>query len=170
MGAFAVSATGSIADRIRAYEAAHDDYNAILLKALADRLAEAFAEYLHVRVRREVWGYAPDESLSNDALIREEYRGIRPAPGYPACPDHTEKPALFELLQAQEHTGIALTESFAMDPPPSVCGYYFGHPQAAYFRLGSVGKDQVEEYGRRKKMEKPEIEKWLGPVLGYTPE
>ncbi len=170
MGAFAVSATGSIADRIRAYEAAHDDYNAILLKALADRLAEAFAEYLHVRVRREVWGYAPDESLSNDALIREEYRGIRPAPGYPACPDHTEKPALFELLQAQEHTGITLTESFAMDPPPSVCGYYFGHPQAAYFRLGSVGKDQVEEYGRRKKMGKPEIEKWLGPVLGYTPE
>jgi len=169
MGAFAVTASGSIAERITAYEKAQDDYNAILLKALADRLAEAFAEYLHVRVRREVWGYASDESLSNDALIREEYRGIRPAPGYPACPDHTEKPALFELLQAQKHTGIELTESFAMNPPPSVCGYYFGHPQAAYFRLGSVGKDQVDEYHRRKKMEKSEIEKWLSPVLGYTP-
>lgn len=170
MGAFAVTSTGSIATRIAAYEAAHDDYSAILLKALADRLAEAFAEYLHVRVRREIWGYAPDESLPNDALIREEYRGIRPAPGYPACPDHTEKPALFDLLQAQEHTGIELTESFAMNPPPSVCGYYFAHPQAAYFRLGSVGKDQVDEYARRKKMEKSEIEKWLGPVLGYTPQ
>ncbi len=169
LGAFAVTASGSIADRIAAYEKAHDDYNAILLKALADRLAEAFAEYLHVRVRREMWGYAPDESLPNDALIREEYRGIRPAPGYPACPDHTEKPSLFSMVNVREHTGIELTESFAMNPPPSVCGYYFGHPQAAYFRLGSVGKDQVEEYGRRKNMKISEIEKWLSPILGYTP-
>jgi 5-methyltetrahydrofolate--homocysteine methyltransferase len=169
IGAFAVTASGSIDEKIKAYERAMDDYNAILLKALADRLAEAFAEYLHVRVRREIWGYAPDEGLSSDALIREEYRGIRPAPGYPACPDHTEKPSLFSLVDATTHTGITLTESFAMNPPPSVCGFYFAHPDAAYFRLGAIGKDQVEEYSERKNMEISEIEKWLGPILGYTP-
>lgn len=169
IGAFAVTASGSIDEKIKAYERAMDDYNAILLKALADRLAEAFAEYLHVRVRREIWGYAPDEGLSNDALIREEYRGIRPAPGYPACPDHTEKPSLFSLVEATTHTGITLTESFAMNPPPSVCGFYFAHPDAAYFRLGAIGKDQVEEYSQRKNMQISEIEKWLGPILGYTP-
>ncbi len=169
IGAFAVTASGSIDEKIKAYERAMDDYNAILLKALADRLAEAFAEYLHVRVRREIWGYAPDEGLSNDALIREEYRGIRPAPGYPACPDHTEKPSLFSLVEATTHTGITLTESFAMNPPPSVCGFYFAHPDAAYFRLGAIGKDQVQEYSERKNMEISEIEKWLGPILGYTP-
>lgn len=167
IGAFAVSI--GVEPRIRAYEAAGDDYNAILLKALADRLAEAFAEYLHRRVRKEIWGYAPDEALTNEELIKESYRGIRPAPGYPACPDHTAKPFLFELVDAAMHTGITLTESLAMDPPPSVCGWIFAHPEAAYFRLGEIGRDQVSDYAHRKKMEISAVEKWLGPVLGYVP-
>ena len=166
-GAFAVSI--GVEKRIRAYEQAGDDYSAILLKAVADRLAEAFAEYLHRRVRTEIWGYAPDEHLSNDELIKEVYQGIRPAPGYPACPDHTGKPFLFEQIEAGLHTGITLTESLAMDPPPSVCGLYFAHPDAVYFRLGEIGRDQVADYAVRKKSEIADCEKWLGPVLGYVP-
>jgi 5-methyltetrahydrofolate--homocysteine methyltransferase len=167
IGAFAV--TIGVEKRIRAYEQSGDDFSAILLKAVADRLAEAFAEYLHRRMRTEIWGYAPDEHLSNDDLIREAYQGIRPAPGYPACPDHTGKPFLFELVDATLHTGITLTESLAMDPPPSVCGWYFAHPEAAYFRLGEIGRDQVADYAARKKSEIGDCEKWLGPVLGYVP-
>jgi 5-methyltetrahydrofolate--homocysteine methyltransferase len=136
------------------------------LKALADRLAEAFAELLHKRVRREFWGYARDETLDNDAMIAEKYRGIRPAPGYPACPDHTEKGALFKLLDAQR-AGITLTESFAMWPASSVSGFHLAHPQAQYFAVGKIGKDQVEDYARRKDMPLTDAERWLAPVLGY---
>src|SRR4029079_14233745 len=132
------------------FEAANDDYSAILAKALADRLAEAFAERLHERVRRELWGYAPDEALANPDLIAERYQGIRPAPGYPACPDHTEKGTLFEVLEAEERAGIRLTESFAMLPGAAVSGYYFGHPQAHYFGLGRIGPDQLADYAARK--------------------
>ncbi|HXY19469.1 MAG TPA: methionine synthase [Gemmatimonadales bacterium] len=167
IGAFAVTA-GVGADELAAsYERAHDDYTAILAKALADRLAEALAERLHQRVRREFWGYAAGESLDNAALIAERYRGIRPAPGYPACPDHTEKAALFSLLDATARTGIRLTESWAMWPAASVCGWYLAHPQAAYFGLGRIGRDQVHDYARRKGMDTRAMERWLGPVLGY---
>ena len=145
----------------------HDDYSAIMVKALADRLAEAFAEYLHERVRTSIWGYAPTEKLTNEALIREGYRGIRPAPGYPANPDHSEKPALFDLLNATEITGITLTESMAMNPAASVCGLYFAHPEAAYFRLGDIDRDQVRDYHIRKGMPLDELERWLSPILGY---
>jgi 5-methyltetrahydrofolate--homocysteine methyltransferase len=148
VGAFAVTAGGGIDARVAAFEAAHDDYQAILLKALADRLAEAFAEWLHRRVRTEFWGYAPDESLSVEDLIAERYRGIRPAPGYPACPDHTVKTALFGLLGAGE-IGMGLTESLAMTPAASVSGFYMAHPDATYFNVGPVGADQAEEWGRR---------------------
>ena len=151
---------------MRAFEAQHDDYAAIMLKALADRLAEAFAEHLHQRVRREFWGYAAEESLDNAALIREEYRGSRPAPGYPACPDHTEKGELFRLLDAAQ-AGIALTESYAMHPAAAVSGFYFSHPQSQYFAVGKIGRDQVEDYARRKGMSPAEAEKWLAPALGY---
>ena len=149
------------------YEAAHDDYNAILAKALADRLAEALAEWTHACVRRELWGYAPDEALDNDALIAEKYRGIRPAPGYPSCPDHTEKGELFRVLDATDAAGIHLTESFAMLPAASVSGYYFAHPQSAYFGLGRIGRDQVEEYAARKGMSVEWVERWLASSLGY---
>ena len=149
------------------FEAQHDDYSAILAKALADRLAEAFAERLHERVRREFWGYARTESLDNVALIREPYQGIRPAPGYPACPDHTEKRTLFELLDAERRTGIPLTETFAMTPTAAVSGYYFWHPDARYFGVGKIGRDQVEDYAARKGMTVPEAERWLAPNLGY---
>ncbi|HKU69900.1 MAG TPA: methionine synthase [Burkholderiales bacterium] len=169
VGAFAVTAGLGIEQRVKAYEEKNDDYNAILLKALADRLAEAFAETLHLRVRRELWGYAKDENLDNLALIAEQYRGIRPAPGYPACPDHTEKGALFELLRAAD-VNIQLTESFAMWPASSVSGFYIAHPQSQYFAVGKVGRDQVEDYARRKKMELREAERWLAPNLGYEPE
>ena len=138
-----------------------------MLKALADRLAEAFAEHLHMRVRREFWGYAVNESLSNEALIGEAYVGIRPAPGYPACPDHTEKRALFDLLQATDNAGIMLTESFAMLPAAAVSGFYFSHPQAQYFATSVVDKDQVEDYARRKGWTLAEAERWLAPVLNY---
>jgi len=167
IGAFAVTAGIGIETRLRAFEAAHDDYNSILLKALADRLAEAFAEHLHMRVRREFWGYARDERLDNQALIEEKYRGIRPAPGYPACPDHTEKAELFRLLDAEKSAGISLTESFAMFPASSVSGFYFSHPESAYFATGKVDRDQVEDYARRKGMEIGIMEKWLAPVLSY---
>ena len=167
IGAFAVTAGIGIETRLRAFEEAHDDYNGILLKALADRLAEAFAEHLHMRVRREFWGYAADENLDNEALVEEKYRGIRPAPGYPACPDHTEKEALFRLLDAEKSAGISLTESFAMFPASSVSGFYFSHPESSYFATGKVDRDQVEDYARRKGMEIGVMEKWLAPVLSY---
>ncbi len=168
IGAFAVSAGGFEA-RLAAYERAHDDYNAIMLKVLADRLAEAFAEHLHERVRREFWGYAPEERLSGEELIREAYRGIRPAPGYPACPDHTEKGGLFALLQAEANAGMQLTESFAMLPASAVSGFYLSHPDATYFAVGKVGRDQVEDYARRKRMRVEDAERWLAPNLAYEP-
>jgi 5-methyltetrahydrofolate--homocysteine methyltransferase len=170
LGAFAVTAGPEVAARAAAYEAAHDDYNAIMVKALADRLAEALAELLHQRVRREYWGYAPDEVLDSDALIRERYRGIRPAPGYPACPEHTEKGVLWELLDVERLAGMRLTESFAMDPAASVSGFYFAHPEARYFTVGRIGRDQVEDYARRKGFDLATAEQWLAPNLGYDPD
>ena len=167
IGAFAVTTGTGIDARVKAFEDAHDDYNSIMLKALADRLAEAFAELMHKRVRREFWGYASDEKISNEDLIAEKYRGIRPAPGYPACPDHTEKAALFELLNAPTNAGITLTESFAMLPTASVSGFYFSHPEAHYFATGKIDKDQVEDCAKRKGMELKAIERWLAPVVNY---
>jgi 5-methyltetrahydrofolate--homocysteine methyltransferase len=170
IGAFAVTAGLGIESRVAAFEANHDDYSAILLKALADRLAEAFAERLHERVRRELWGYALDESLPNEALIEESYRGIRPAPGYPACPDHTTKAVLFELLDATHHTGIKLTESFAMYPAAAVSGLYFSHPDSQYFVLGRITREQVQDYAHRRGIALREAEHALMPVLDYDPE
>jgi len=169
IGGFAVTAGGGIDERVARFEACHDDYSAIMLKALADRLAEAFAEHLHARVRREFWGYAPDEQLDNDALIEETYRGIRPAPGYPACPDHTEKAGLFALLNATENVGMRLTESFAMLPAASVSGFYFSHPESSYFGVGKIGADQLADYARRKGIALAEAERWLAPNLAYDP-
>ena len=166
IGAFAVTAGFGIEKKLAEFEKNHDDYSSIILKALADRLAEAFAELLHKRVRREFWGYAKEETLDNDAMIAEKYRGIRPAPGYPACPDHTEKGALFELLDAKR-AGITLTESFAMWPASSVSGFHLAHPQSQYFAVGKIGKDQVADYARRKDMPLDETERWLAPVVGY---
>jgi 5-methyltetrahydrofolate--homocysteine methyltransferase len=163
LGAFAVTAGLGCDALVKEFEAAHDDYNAIIAKALADRLAEAFAEYLHAQARRD-WGYGKDERLTPDELIGEKYRGIRPAFGYPACPDHTEKTALFRLLHAPE-IGIELTESFAMLPAASVSGLYFSHPQAKYFNVGRIGRDQLEDYARRKGMTIEEAERWLAPNL-----
>jgi len=137
---------------------------------LADRLAEALAERLHERVRREFWGYAPEEQLSNEQLIGEEYRGIRPAPGYPACPDHTEKAALWELLDPERAAGITLTESYAMHPAAAVSGWYFSHPEARYLTVGRIDRDQIEDYARRKRLSVAEIERWLAPNLGYEPQ
>ena len=167
LGGFAVTAGHGLAELVAGYERAHDDYSAILAKALADRLAEAFAERMHERVRREFWGYAPDEQLTNDDLVREAYQGIRPAPGYPACPDHTEKEILFGLLDAEAAAGIRLTESFAMTPAAAVSGWYFWHPDARYFGVGKLGRDQVEDYARRKGMTVEAVERWLAPNLGY---
>ena len=167
IGAFAVTTGIGIDAHVAEFERLNDDYSAILLKSLADRLAEAFAELLHTRVRREFWGYAADEVLDNDAMIAEKYRGIRPAPGYPACPEHTEKGPLFELLQAPINAGITLTESFAMMPTAAVSGFYFSHPQAQYFATGKVDRDQVEDYARRKGWSIEEAERWLAPVLSY---
>jgi 5-methyltetrahydrofolate--homocysteine methyltransferase len=167
VGLFAVTAGLGLEKLVAEFEAAHDDYNAILAKALADRLAEAFAERLHERVRREFWGYAADESLDNDALIHEKYQGIRPAPGYPACPDHTEKRTIFALLDAERNAGMTLTESCAMLPAASVSGYYFWRPEARYFGVGKIGKDQVETYAARKGMPVEDIERWLAPNLSY---
>ena len=140
-----------------------------MVKALADRFAEAFAEYLHAQVRRKFWGYAPDEALSNEDLISEKYDGIRPAPGYPAQPDHTEKETLFRLLEATDRTGVELTSSFAMTPPSSVSGLYLSHPDSVYFAVGRIEKDQVESYAARKGWDLRKAERWLGPVLNYTP-
>ncbi len=169
LGAFAVTAGIGIDERVAEFERKHDDYHAILLKALADRLAEALAERLHQRVRQEFWGYAPDEALDNEDLVEERYRGIRPAPGYPACPDHTEKGLLWELLEVERNTGMHLTESYAMLPAASVSGWYFSHPQARYFGLGKIERDQVKDYARRKGMSLAEAERWLGPCLNYEP-
>jgi 5-methyltetrahydrofolate--homocysteine methyltransferase len=168
LGAFAVTA-GIGADALAAaFERDHDDYNAIMVKSLADRLAEAFAEYLHARARRE-WGYGTGEQLAIDDLIRERYRGIRPAFGYPACPDHSEKRKLFALLDA-ERVGLTLTDSCAMLPAASVSGLYFAHPAASYFTVGRIGRDQVEDYARRKGVDVADIERWLAPNLAYEPE
>ncbi|NKB24802.1 MAG: methionine synthase [Kiritimatiellae bacterium] len=170
IGAFVVTAGLGVEKQTAIYEAAHDDYNSILLKALADRLAEAFAEHMHQRVRKEFWAYAPDEKWSNEELIKETYQGIRPAPGYPACPDHTEKAALFELLNIHEQEmGIHLTENFAVWPASTVSGFYLSHPDAQYFGLGKINKDQVEDYANRKKMTVEKIQRWLAPNLGYDP-
>lgn len=167
LGLFAVTAGIGLDELVRQYEAAHDDYHAILAKSLADRLAEAFAEHLHQRVRREFWGYAPDENLDNNALIAEKYQGIRPAPGYPACPDHTEKGTLFCLLEAEKNAGICLTESFAMWPAAAVSGFYFSHPQSQYFGLGRIDRDQVADYAARKGMDVATVERWLASNLAY---
>lgn len=164
MGAFAVTIKGA-RQHIDRFAAEHDEFNKIMVQILADRFVEAFAECLHAQVRKEHWGYAKDEALTNEELIKEQYKGIRPAPGYPACPDHTEKWKLFSLLKATENIGIQLTESLAMDPPASVCGWYFAHPQSHYFGLGKIGKDQLEDYAKRKGMSVEEAEKWLRPVL-----
>jgi 5-methyltetrahydrofolate--homocysteine methyltransferase len=167
IGAFAVTTGIGIDTRIAEFEKQNDDYSAIMLKALADRLAEAFAELLHARVRREFWGYATEETLDNDALIAEKYRGIRPAPGYPACPEHSEKGALFELLQAPLNAGITLTDSYAMLPTAAVSGFYFSHPQAQYFATGKIERDQVSDYAMRKGWSLDQAERWLAPVLSY---
>jgi len=168
IGGFAVTAGLDIEKKLEEFAATHDDYSDILLKALADRLAEAFAERLHERVRKEFWGYGAQEELSNDEMIKEEYLGIRPAPGYPACPDHSTKPQLFELLSASEKASIDLTESFAMMPASSVSGYYFAHPSAQYFGIGKIGKDQVSDYARRRNVSVEQAEKWLAPNLNYA--
>ncbi|MEE8494687.1 MAG: methionine synthase [Nitrospirales bacterium] len=169
VGAFAVTAGIGIEALCEGFERQHDDYNSIMTKALADRLAEAFAECVHQRVRAE-WGYGADEQLTQEDLIRERYRGIRPAPGYPACPDHTEKQVIFDLLEAETRAGITLTESFAMYPAASVSGLYFAHPQASYFSVGKIGRDQVLDYAARKEMDRPTMERWLRPNLNYDPD
>jgi 5-methyltetrahydrofolate--homocysteine methyltransferase len=168
LGAFAVTTGIGVEDMVKKFEADHDDYNAILVKALADRLAEAFAEALHQQARID-WGYGREESLTNEQLVDEEYRGIRPAPGYPACPDHTEKGILFRLLEAEQNAGISLTESFAMMPAAAVSGLYFAHPQARYFTVDRVTREQVQSYAERKGMTIAEVERWLSPNLGYDP-
>ncbi|CAE6747841.1 Methionine synthase [Xanthomonas arboricola] len=170
IGAFAVTAGIGIEPHVARFEAAHDDYNSILLKALADRLAEALAERLHQRVRTEFWGYVEDETLDNEALIAERYRGIRPAPGYPACPEHSEKRTLFDLLDAERHTTMTLTESFAMLPTAAVSGYYFSHPKSQYFVVGRLGKEQVADYAKRKGITVALAERWLASNLDYDPE
>jgi 5-methyltetrahydrofolate--homocysteine methyltransferase len=169
LGAFAVT-TGAGADElVKRFEADHDDYNSIMTKALADRLAEAFAELLHQRVRRD-WGYGKGEKLTHEQLIAEEYQGIRPAAGYPSCPDHTEKATLWRLLDVEKSTGISLTESYAMLPAAAVSGLYFAHPQASYFAVDLVTRDQVENYAARKHVPRSESERWLAPNLGYDVE
>ena len=167
IGAFAVATGFGMEERIKQFEDDHDDYSAIMLKAMADRLAEAFAERLHQRVRKEFWGYDSDETLENEDLIAEKYQGIRPAPGYPACPDHTEKPLIWDLLKVEENTGITLTESYAMYPTAAVSGIYYSHPESRYFGLGKINKDQTEDYARRKGKSFQEVERWLSPNLGY---
>jgi 5-methyltetrahydrofolate--homocysteine methyltransferase len=169
VGAFTVTAGLGEDARAARFKGANDDYSAILVKALADRLAEAFAERLHQRVRKEFWGYAGNEALGPEELIAEKYRGIRPAPGYPAQPDHSEKATLFRLLDSEARTGVRLTESFAMWPGASVCGLYFSHPQSHYFGVGRIERDQVEDYARRKNWTIAEAERWLAPILNYDP-
>ena len=167
IGAFAVTAGIGTGELVSKFEAEHDDYNGIMVKALADRLAEAFAEHLHELVRKKYWGYSAEEEFSNDDLIKEKYQGIRPAPGYPAQPDHTEKTIIFDMLDVEENTSIRLTENLAMYPAASVSGLYFAHPEAKYFNVGKIGKDQVLDYHKRKGMSLEEAEKWLSPILNY---
>ena len=162
---FAVTAGIQLDELAKRYEQAGDDYSSIMAKAIGDRLAEAFAEQLHYRVRTGYWGYEPHESLSKEALIHEEYRGIRPAPGYPACPDHLEKLKLFELLDVEKNTGISLTESLAMWPASSVCGFYFSHPQSKYFGVPKINTDQLHDYAKRTGRPLEELERWLAPIL-----
>jgi 5-methyltetrahydrofolate--homocysteine methyltransferase len=170
IGAFAVTTGLGIDEHVARFEAAHDDYSSIMLKALADRLAEALAERMHERVRRELWGYAPHEQLGGEELIREQYQGIRPAPGYPACPEHTEKATLWRLLDPETNAGIHLTESFAMFPTAAVSGFYFSHPESRYFGVGQIDRDQVASYAQRKGWTRAEAERWLAPILGYDPD
>ncbi|HXS04751.1 MAG TPA: vitamin B12 dependent-methionine synthase activation domain-containing protein, partial [Rhodanobacter sp.] len=170
IGGFAVTAGLGIEEHLARFQADYDDYSSIILKALADRLAEAFAEHMHERVRKEFWGFVPDESLDNDALIAEKYRGIRPAPGYPACPEHTEKATLFKLLDVTRNTGIELTEGFSMYPAAAVSGWYYSHPDSQYFVVGRLGKDQVEDYAKRKGWALAEAERWLSSNLDYEPQ
>jgi 5-methyltetrahydrofolate--homocysteine methyltransferase len=164
MGAFVVTIKG-IEQHIKTFEEQYDDYNKIMLQALADRLAEAFTELLHQQVRKEYWGYAKDENISMEELIKEKYQGIRPAPGYPACPDHTEKYKLFELLNATEEIGVELTENLAMYPASSVCGWYFAHPESKYFGVGKIERDQLVDYSNRKGMTMDEATRWLRTAL-----
>jgi 5-methyltetrahydrofolate--homocysteine methyltransferase len=170
VGAFAVTAGVGLEEKVLEFKADHDDYSAIMLSALADRLAEAFAERLHQRVRTEFWGYEPAEALTNEDLIAERYQGIRPAPGYPACPDHTEKRTLWDLLDPEANAGISLTESMAMWPGAAVSGVYYSHPQSQYFVVGRLGRDQVAAYAERKGWTLDEAERWLSPNLGYDPD
>ena len=170
IGAFVVTAGQGLDALVAGMEDSGDDYSAILAKALADRLAEAMAERMHQRVRTEFWAYSSDERLDKEGLVAERYSGIRPAPGYPACPDHSEKATLFELLDATKATDVVLTESFAMTPAASVSGWYFSHPDAHYFGVGRIGKDQVADYADRKGMSVHEVERWLAPSLAYDPE
>ena len=167
LGLFVVTAGIGLQEFTDALEREHDDYGSIMAKALADRLAEALAERMHERVRRELWGYAREERLTNEELIRERYQGIRPAPGYPACPDHTEKRLLFDLLDAERAAGVELTENYAMWPAAAVSGFYFAHPESRYFGVGRIGRDAVEDYARRKDMDVAEAERWLRPSLAY---
>jgi len=170
VGAFAVHAGDGLDALVARFEAQHDDYNAILVKALADRLAEALAEWLHRRVRTQLWAYAADEQMPIADLVHETYRGIRPAPGYPACPDHSEKLTLWRLLNVEENIGLELTESFAMWPASAVSGWYFGHPDARYFGVGKIAHDQVVDYARRKGIPLPLAERYLSSHLSYDPE
>ncbi len=170
IGGFAVTAGHNADELAKEYEAANDDYSAIMVKILADRCAEALAERMHERVRKEFWGYQTDEQLTNEDLIKERYQGIRPAPGYPACPDHTEKPELFRLLEAEANAGMELTESYAMLPAAAVSGWYFAHPESKYFAVGKISVDQVEDYAKRKGMKKSDVERWLMPNLAYDPD
>ena len=169
IGGFAVTAGIGIDEHIARFEADYDDYSSIILKALADRLAEALAEYLHVQVRKDYWAYDTNEKLSNDDLIAETYRGVRPAPGYPACPDHTEKGKLWQLLDVEAAIDLKLTDSYAMFPTAAVSGFYFSHPESKYFSVGKIARDQVESFAKRKGMSLDEAEKWLSPNLGYEP-
>ncbi len=165
MGCFCVTTGFGTQELATNFEEAHDDYNSIMIKALADRLAEAFAEYLHKEVRTNYWGYAANEDLSNEELIKENYKGIRPAPGYPACPDHLEKQTIWDLLKVEESIGVRLTESLAMWPAASVSGYYFGNPEAKYFGLGKITEDQLKDYAKRRGISTEEAQKWLNPNL-----
>ncbi len=167
IGGFAVTAGLNMERKLKEFEAHLDDYSSIMFKALADRLAEGFAECMHERVRKEFWSYARSENLTNEQLIKEEYCGIRPAPGYPACPDHTDKPILFRLLNAEHNANIHLTENYAMHPAASVSGFYFSHPDSRYFGIGKIGKDQVDDYAERKQMNIVVMERWLSQQLSY---
>jgi 5-methyltetrahydrofolate--homocysteine methyltransferase len=167
VGLFALTTGIGIDEHVARFEKDHDDYSAIMLKSLADRLAEAFAELMHKKVRKELWGYAKNEDLKNEDLIKEDYAGIRPAPGYPAQPDHTEKPTIWKLLDVEKNTGIILTDSMAMFPTAAVSGLYFAHPQSHYFGIGKIKQDQVEDYAKRKGIPLADAERWLGPNLAY---